>query len=249
MWSRTCRRRGIPVSGSSLPHHLALALNLRGIGVYDPAKPPERDFFTWLARKHQYRHVGFTPALMDHPDVDIEGYKTFEPAADPIEGLERIAQRSDVAQPWVLESLLAASAFIAPLFIHRPALPAFEPFAAFKQESAADLPEDQVMRHLRIAGYGMLDGYEALTASGYAAVTERELEAECRDRAAFAEDDAEERFWRLNEEVDGDAWVGGYFDVLPALRDDTIPEIFESNPDLQVGLGLVGGFAVDPPYE
>lgn len=234
---------------SSLPRHLALALNLRGIGVYDPAEPPDREFFTWLARKHQYRNVGFVPSLMEHPEVDVAGYQTFEPATGPVAGLDGLAQESDTGPAWVLGSLLAASAFVAPLFVHRPALEAFEPFSVFEQTSAADLPEDQVMRHVRIAGFGMLDSYEELTASGYEALLEGELDAEREARAAFAAEDADERFWRLDEEVTGGAWVGGYFDALPAFEEADVHDELEANPDLQVGLGLVGGFAVDPPYD
>lgn len=237
------------MASSSLPRHLALALNLRGIGVYDPAKPPDRDFFTWLARKHQYRNVGFVPPLMDHPEVDVGGYQTFERAACPVEGLDGLAEASDAGPAWVVGSLLAASAFVAPLFIHRPALETLEPFSVFEQTSAADLPEDQVMRHVRIAGFGMLDSYEELTASGYEAALEGAIERERAERATFATEDADERFWRLDEEVTGDAWVGGYFDVLPALEPAEVRDDLEANPDLQVGLGLVGGFAVDPPYD
>lgn len=236
-------------ASSSLPRHLALALNLRGIGVYDPDRPPDREFFTWLARKHRYRNVGFVPALLDHPEVDVAGYQTFEPAAGPLEGFEDVADRTDAGPAWAVRSLLAASAFVAPLFIHRPALGAFEPFAVFRQTAAADLPEDQALRHVRIAGYGMLDAYPRLTASGYASVLQAGVEAERADRVTFAEADAEERFWRLNEEVAGDAWVGGYFDALSAVEgDEAAVAALEADPDLQVGLGLVGGFTVDPPY-
>lgn len=95
----------------------------------------------------------------------------------------------------------------------------------------------------------MLDAFQRLTASGYAAVLEEAVEAERADRVTFAEADAEERFWRLNEKAPGDAWVGGYFDALPAVKDDG-PAVaaLEANPDLQLALGLVGGFIVDPPY-
>lgn len=181
------------MADSSLPRHLALALNLSGIGVYDPAVPPDRDFFTWLARKHQYRSVGFAPPLLGQPDVDA--------------------------------------------------------FAVYRQEAAADLPEDQVLRHVRIAGYGMLDSYESMTAGGYRALLEGTVDAEHEDRTAFAAEDARERFWRFEEEASGETWVGGYFDALPAFEGAAVREALESNPDLQVGLGLVGGFVVDPPYD
>lgn len=235
---------------STLPRHLALALNVRGIAVYDPADPPDREFFTWLARKHQYRNVGVPPALLDHPEVDIGGYQTFEPVPFPLDDLGDLPERTDAGEPWTAESLLAASAYVSPLFVHRPALSAFEPFVVWRQHSAPDLPEDQALRHVRIAGYGMLDAYESMAAAGYGAVVDGTVDAERERRADWAADDAGERFWRLREEVAGDAWVGGYFDALPAIDGDTAARAaVEADPDLQVALGLVGGFAVDPPYE
>lgn len=235
---------------STLPRHLALALNIRGIGVYDPTEPPDREFFTWLARKHQYRNVGFPPTLLDHPDVDIEGYQTFEPAAFPLPGLEGFTGRVTEAPAWVVESLLVSSAFVSPLFIHRPALGAFEPFVIWRLDSAPALPEDQVLRHMRIAGYGLLDFFEAMAASGYEAVLAGNVDDERQSRTETAAEDGAERFWRLREEVTGETWVGGYFDALPAFAgDEAAIEALNADPDLMVGLGLVGGFAIDPPYD
>lgn len=103
---------------------------------------------------------------------------------------------------------------------------------------------------MRIAGYGMLDAYESMAAAGYKAVVNGTVDAERERRADWAADDADERFWRLREEVAGEAWVGGYFDALPAVAaDQNARAAVEAEPDRQVALGLVGGFAVDPPYE
>lgn len=239
----------VPVTApSSLPRHLALALNVRGIAVYDPENPPDREFFTWLARKHQYRNVGIPPTLMDHPAVGIADYKTFEPTPFPMAGLDSLSGRTDIGEPWAVESLLAASAYVSPLFVHRPALDAFKPFAIWRLESAPELSEDQVLRHVRIAGYGMLDAYEEMVDSGYEAVLDGTVEAERERRADWATEDGQERFWRLREEVSGDTLVGGYYDALPAFVDDQAKTALDTDPNLLVGLGLVGGLAVDPPY-
>lgn len=235
---------------TTLPRHLVLAQNLRGIGVYDPDDPPDRDFFTWLARKHQYRNVGFPTPLLDHPTVDIDDYQTFEPVAVPLADESTVREAAGGVPDWVTAALLVASAFVSPLFVHRPALSAFEPVTAWKCRSAAILPEDQVLRHARIAGYGMLDAFETETARGADALSEGTVDSAVRDRAAFARDDGEERFWRLSEEVSGDTWVGGYFDILCAVDDpDSIVDVLENQPAATVMFGLVGGIAVEPPYE
>lgn len=69
-----------------LARHLALAKNVRGLGVYDTEAPPERPVFTWLSRKHQYRAVGFPPSLWDHPTVALADYETFERLDPPLPG-------------------------------------------------------------------------------------------------------------------------------------------------------------------
>lgn len=234
---------------TTLPRHLVLAQNVRGIGVYDPADPPERAFFTWLARKHRYRNVGFPTSLLDHPSVDVAGYETFEPVGVPMDGAATAVEAVDGPR-WAVEALLVGSAFVSPLLVHRPALPALEPYAAWRCHSARDLPEDQVLRHARIAGYGMLDCFEAETGRGFEAVVDGGLERAVDDRAEFAREDGEERFWRLFEEVSGDAWVGGYFDVLRGLDEpEALADALSANRDLRTLLGLVGGLAVDPPYD
>lgn len=236
--------------GTTLPRHLALAQNLRGIGVYDPADPPDRPFFTWLARKHRYRNVGFPPSLVDHPDVDVTGYETFEAVEAPIEGAAAVVDAVDPGPRWAVEALVVASAFVAPLFVHRPALTRFEPFAAWRCRTAEDLPEEQVLRHVRIAGYGMLDRFEAEAERGAAAVLEGAIDAAVEDRARDARRDGEDRFWRLVEETSGDRWVGGYFDVLRGVADpEPVAETLRSTPALRTVLGLVGGLAVAPPYD
>ena len=235
---------------TTLPRHLVLAQNLRGIGVYDPDDPPDRDFFTWLARKHQYRNVGYPTALLDHPTVDIDDYQTFEPVAVPMGGESTVRAGVDEVPNWVVDALLVASAFVSPLFVHRPALSAFEPLTAWECRSATALPEDQVLRHARIAGYGMLDAFETETARGADALRDGTVDAAIRERSAFARDDGEERFWRLREEVSGDTWVGGTFDILRAVDDrDALVEMLENQPAATVLFGLVGGIVAEPPYE
>lgn len=231
-----------------LARHLALSKNVRGLGVYDRDDPPDRPFFTWLSRKHQYRAVGFPPALWDHPSIDISNYETFELLQPPVPRLKELVDGDAIEAPaWVLESLLVASAYVVPLFIHRDATSAFEPFVRWRLETDSGHSEDQVLRHMRILGYGMLDSYASSTESGWNAIDRGEVDGEIQRRETVAAEDGTDRCWRLlGDDSPGDTWVGGYFDVLPAVRSDATGAL---DPNAAIGLGLVGAFIVDPPYE
>lgn len=232
----------------SLPRYLTLAKNVRGLAVYDPDRPPDREFFTWLSRKHQYRNVGFAPYLLDgHPDVDVAGYKTFEAVEFPFDHLEEFADACDPPAPdWAFESLVLASAHATPLFVHAPALTAYEDLSVWELETESGLEADQVLRHMRIAGYASLDFLEGMAGRGREAVLEDAVAAERERRIEVAREDGEERFWRLLEDVEPEDWVGGYADALPAVT-PAAREAVDDDEATAVGLGLVGLFAVGPP--
>lgn len=241
----------VPVTDTvPLARHLVLSNNVRGLAVYHPDDPPEREVFTWLSRKHQYRKVGFPPSLVDHPGLDLTTYKTFATLEYPRDSLRTLhGSCSDGIPDWVRESVLLASAYVTPLFVHRPALDAFADLAVWPLDTAAPLPEDQVLRHMRIAGYGMLDFYEEATARAWNALQDGALEDERARRERAAATDGRERFWRLldDDPGGGDEWIGGYFDVLPAVAGAGV-DYRELDDTAAIGLGLVGGFAIDPPY-
>lgn len=234
-----------------LARHLVLSNNVRGLAVYHPDIPPEREVFTWLSRKHQYRNVGVPPSLIGHPTVDLTSYKTFTTLEYPVASLETLHSLTSETHPtWVTESIILASAYVTPLFIHQSALDAFSEFSVWQLTVDTSLPEDQVLRHMRIADYGMLDFFEESTANAWHALQENKLTEERERREEKAEADGQERFWRL---IDGakharDQWVGGYFDILPALP-ETNTDVPEAGQNAAIGLGLVGGFAISPPYE
>lgn len=232
----------------SLPRYLTLAKNVRGIAVYDPARPPDREFFTWLSRKHQYRNVGFAPGLLrGHPDVDVAGYKTFEAVDFPFDRLREFAEACDPPAPaWAFESLVLASAHATPLFVHAPALSAYEDLSVWELETASGLPGEQVLRHMRIAGYATLDFLEGMAERGREAVVDDAVAAERERRIDAAREDGEERFWRLLKDAEPEEWVGGYVDALPAVT-PAAREVVAADEATSVGLGLVGVFAVGPP--
>lgn len=233
----------------SLPRHLVLSNNVRGLAVYSPDKPPDKEVFTWLSRKHQYRNVGIPHSLMEHPTVDLDSYKTFIEMQLPNDALETLQDAiPDTAPKWVVEALLTASAYIVPLFIHSDALESFAPFTTARLETVGELPEEQVLRHMRILGYGMLDLYEETTESGWNALQQADTHSEIAKRQSVARDDIEDNCWRLleNDASLRNTWVGGYFDILSMVPTSIAPQLDWS---AAIGLGLVGGFVINPPYE
>ncbi|MFB6311240.1 MAG: hypothetical protein ABEH64_08690 [Salinirussus sp.] len=238
------------MSSDDLPATIATAKNVRGVAVYDPADPPDREVFTWLSRKHQYRDVGFGPTLHDaHPDIRLGDYKSFRRLRPPFQVLEDFCAALESPAPdWALESVMVASVFVTPLFVHRPALDAFENLTVWRLESDPELPEEQVLRHARIAGYGTLDFHGTVASRAREAIDESCLDAERTRRAEAANEDGMERFWRLlGEEADGDAWVGGYLDLLASIGPQA-RSIAVNEPSVATALGMIGYMAIDPPY-
>lgn len=231
-----------------LSEYVALAKNVRGIFAYDPKNDPPSDLKTWLARIHRYRNVGISPAVEDQTELDLSA-KTFERLPYPVAELQELVDHLSTKYPqWLVESLVLSSAYVAPLFVHRPALSAFEPAAVWQLRVVDTLPEDQIKRHMRIVGYGMLDFHRGFTEAAADAVLNESIEEERGRREAVCQKGGEKRFWRLlddeGEMPSGGKWVGGYCDIL-GLLDSTAVELVQATPDLHVALGVAGVFIVE----
>lgn len=237
-------------STANLPEYVALAKNVRGIFTFDLSNEPPSELKTWLARIHRYRNVGIPPSIDDGTQLDLSA-KTFERLPYPLEKLgEFVDHLSEHAPRWVVESLVLSSAYVAPLFVHRSALVAFEPAAVWQLRMTGDLPGEQIKRHMRIAGYGMLDFHREVTAAATKAVKNDGLQKEQKRREKICKEDGHERFWRLLDEDDPEPslgeWVGGYCDIL-GLLDATAMEQLRAAPELSVALGVAGVFVVEQP--
>lgn len=231
-----------------LSEYVALAKNVRGIFAYDPANDPPSGLKTWLARIHRYRNVGMPPAVEDQTELDLSA-KTFERLPYPVTELQELVDHLSTQYPqWLVESLVLSSSYVAPLFVHRPALSAFEPAAVWQLRVAEMLPGDQIKRHMRIVGYGMLDFHRAFTEAAADAVVNESVDEERGRREAVCRKDGEKRFWRLFDdegEMPSDGkWVGGYCDIL-GLLDSTAVELLQAAPQLHISLGVVGVFIVE----
>lgn len=231
----------------SLSRHLMLSKTMRAVFVFDPANVPDRDTFTWLAGQHQYQNIGIPTTIYDAPSFDLEPFETYSELRLPNDALNELRDASTASHPeWVIESLLLASAYVVPMCLQRAAVDEFEQFSEWKALTTTRIPEDQVPRHLRIIGHGMQGMFEDTTEHALNAFHRSDIHGEIVRRQTLAADDGAERLWRLLDTDEArDTWIGGYFDVLPALP-ASVPTGLSG--EAAIGLALIGGLTIDPPY-
>lgn len=235
----------------SLPRYVALLRNIRAVVLYDPDDPPTEKTWSWLQRKHRYRNVGIAPAAADATDREAlpEG-DTITTLYLPNETVASICSETPESTPdWLAESMYLASAYVAPLLIQPTLLDSLSEFSLWQLYPDIELTEEQLLRHLRILGYGMVDFQESMVESGYEAIVEGRISEERERRRSVTEEDGRDRCWRLFDEDEGDPvdesrWVGGYFDTLALLGDDAIDSL-EADPDGAMLLGVIGSIVLD----
>jgi hypothetical protein len=231
----------------SLSRHLMLSKTMRAVFVFDPSNVPDRETFTWLASQHQYQNIGIPASIYDAPEFELDAFETYSELRLPNDALNELRDASTSEHPdWVIESLLLASAYVVPMCLQRGAVDEFEQFTEWKALTATHVPEDQVTRHLRIIGHGMQSLFEDTTENALNAFHRSDIHSEIVRRQTVAEEDGTERLWRLlDTDEEGETWIGGYFDVLPALPDAVSTSM---DGEAAIGLALVGGLMIDPPY-
>lgn len=93
---------------------------------------------------------------MDHPRVDLEGDKTFEALDYPFSTIHDVDESCNGRlSKWVRQAVLLGSSYVVPLFIHPPDLSSFAGSSVWQLKTLEPVPEEQLLRHMRIAGYGL----------------------------------------------------------------------------------------------
>lgn len=231
----------------SLARHLMLCKNMRAVFVYDPDDPPDREAFTWLAGQHQYQNIGVPASIFQASRIELDAFETFTKLRLPNDSLNELKTAGAKSHPeWVIESIILGSAYVLPMILDRAALDRFEQFCEWRAETVGAVPKDQIVRHVQIIGYGMQELFEESTEQALNALHRSDLHSEMVRRQSIAAADGTERFWRLLEiDEPKNYWIGGYFDVLPALPADVTTGL---GGEAAIGLGLVGGVGIEPPY-
>lgn len=205
----------------------ALFKNLRGVVLLSQA--PDRDKVRWLARKHRYRRLGLPSRSPAVPQVPELGRAPFVPLRFPVSDLNPLPELlSHRAPAPVVESLLLSCCYSAPLIVLDENLfRDLEPFMTWRLLSSEPLGEKDLIFHLRVASYVIIDFFE-LAREAFEALREylqspqkgfRKLDRLCDTRREKARRDGEKRFWRIPSGVGGRV-ICVYLDPLPVICDE-----------------------------
>jgi hypothetical protein len=233
----------------SLAEHLTLSNSVRGVVVFDPETPPDTRFYSWLAENHEFRNIGIPTSLADKTAIDVDASNTFIHLNLPTESLTHLRKTvADDTNDWLTEALLLSSAYLAPVLIDPTTLPHCRQYCQWQLKTVQQLPERQVLRHIRQLEHGMVDLFQESTQNGWNAFQRGNIYEEITRRQTIARTDGRDRCWRLIENADlpRETWVGGYFDILSAIADIPASSL---ESEASIGFGLVGGFRIDVPFE
>ncbi len=203
----------------SLIEWASLFKNLRGVVLFP--KEPDEEKMKWLARKHRYRRLGVAPSFS--PVVERPALKKspFVTLSFPAEELERFSEiLSKRAERYVAESLILSCCYSSPLIVTDEGL--FEnlkPFTLWSLRSNERLGEKDLIFHLRVASYVIIDFF-GLAKEAYEALGDpKRLKKCCEKRRKASERDGRKRFWRIPEDPNGKI-ICAYLDLLPALLEE-----------------------------
>ena len=218
--SRACEEQSRnPQFRISIAEWAALFKNLRGVVLFPDE--PDREKIKWLARKHRYRRLGIAPEYRAAAEIPELGRAPFVPLAFPSPELERLADLlSHKAPKYVIESLVLSCCYSSPLVIADESLfGELEPFILWKLKSKEKLKEKDLIFHLRVASYVIIDFFD-LAQEAFAALSDLgKLERLCAKRKEKAEKDGFRRFWRIPPDPEGRV-ICAYVDLLPSLLEE-----------------------------
>ena len=190
--------------------------NIRCLLLFDPQRPPLQGAINWIIKKHRWRQVGVAESLANshtrfknHPFV-ILSY--------PDQSIHETVKAVAKSYPfWIVESIALALCYSAPLIcFEEEVFMALNPFLTWILR-AENLPESEVLRHLRIAGYVPIDFFPQV--KEHFLILKKggeELKKVIKKRKKEAESDGKKRFWRIKGKQEEKPFIG-YIDLMPAL--------------------------------
>ncbi len=233
------------------PTFVSILRNIKGL-LYLPPGGWDLELISWLKRKYRYRMVGLPTALLSEFPGEKEilsksPFKTLVYPSVTVRSLvERIVEKVNCSD--VVESVVLASCYVTPIVTNCDGLRRLGKFSVYEVLSEKPLPENEIIRHLRIVGYTILDSHEKLCWSAY-----KKIAKACRDkiggvvnrlleeRRAFAEKDSK-RYWRFKSEKGKPVII--YLDILKAFNDIEVCDLIQDE-SLALALGLVPAIKVE----
>jgi len=190
--------------------------NIRCVLFFDPESPLSKDAINWIVKKHRWRQIGLGKSICELDDRFKK--HPFVLLSYPAQSIYEIAQiMSEDTSYWIVESVILALCYSAPLICFKKEdFLKLEPFLTWVLK-AEDVPESEVMRHLRIAGYVPIDFFSQV--KDYFLILkegDKKLKEAIEKRKKDAESDGKKRFWRIKEKDNAPPFIG-YVDLLPVF--------------------------------
>ncbi len=226
------------------PRFISILKNIKGVVYVAPEDNP-LEGLKWLSRRFRYRFIGKPPSIHVLPEVNsIFSKKPFIELYYPSKAIEEIVElisRQSEIDKVIVEALALASAYVTPLITFPKSAKRLEQLATLKVLSNRKIPEAEIKRHLRIAGYTILDFHEKTTTEAYSAILKACEEANLKEkfiellsnRKKLANRDAK-RYWRVVSN-EGDPMLL-YLDLIKCLKDVSEKELLKIMHDESVSL-------------
>lgn len=234
------------------PTYVSILRNIRGL-LYLPPRKWDSDVVSWLKGKYRYRMLGITPALLSEfsDKMDLLSKPPFKKLVYPSEVLRSFVERVSESIPrGIAESVVLASCYVTPIVTSNEGLEKLSLLSVHRVLSEKALPESEIIRHLRIAGYTILDFHERVCWEAYNGIVkgcEGETDFKTvvsqllKERAGLAEKDSK-RYWRFKSEKGSPILV--YLDILKCLEDIDICDLV-SDESLALAFGIVPAIRVE----
>jgi len=234
------------------PTYVSILRNIRGL-LYLPSRKWDSDVVSWLKRKYRYRMLGVTPTLLSEfsDRSDLLSKPPFKKLVYPSDVLRSFVERVSESVPrGIAESVVLASCYVTPIVTSSEGLEKLSLLSVYRVLSEKALPENEIIRHLRIAGYTILDFHERVCWEAYNGIVkgcEGETDFKTvvgqllKERAGLAERDSG-RYWRFKSEKGSPILI--YLDILKCLEDIDICDLV-SDESLALAFGIVPAIGVE----
>ncbi len=205
--------------------------NVRCLLLFDPDNPPTEGVVSWVVKKHRYRQVGVAPSL-----GTVEERFSRPPFVilySPHPTLDKLIKVLQNPLPlWLAQSLILSFCYATPLLcLDRGLAPLLLSFSSWSLWSEGEVPEAEVIRHLRIAGYIPIDFFPWVERVYHVLREgdERKMGEMVQWGREEAMVDGKKRFWRLAGGEEEVIFIS-YLDLFPYLAEQrgSIQELLDS---------------------
>ncbi|RLE63530.1 MAG: hypothetical protein DRJ38_07360 [Thermoprotei archaeon] len=234
------------------PTFVSILRNIRGLLYLSPGDW-DAEIVSWLKKKYRYRMIGLAPTLLLEfsEKRDLFAKPPFKILAYPSDTLHLFAEKIGENLPKdIVESVILASCYVTPIVTNSKGLKRLDNLSIYRVLSEKVLPENEIIRHLRIAGYTILDSHEQVCWEAYNKIVEsckRKIDLKnvvnqlLKKRTLLAEKDSK-RYWRFKSSTGKPVLI--YLDTLKCLENIDICNLVRDE-SLALAFGIVPAIKVE----